>query len=88
MALKWTRGFRAQFEMPLLRHYHRALESRGIKEYPWEDCLLDYRHAILTQMFTPVGQCAWEYLSPGIWQANFRRIFAAYEDLDCEELLG
>jgi hypothetical protein len=88
MAMKWNRDPRARLEMPLLRHYHAALTGLGIEEYSWEDCLLNYRYSILTHLFTPVGQCAGEFLSPDIWQANFRRLIAACEDLNCEELLG
>jgi Ecdysteroid kinase-like family len=91
MALKWRRGLRAQLELPLLRHYYAALISRGVQNvspnYSWEDCLLSYRYSIMTHLFTPVGQCAGEFLSPTIWQDNFRRIIHAFEDLDCGELI-
>lgn len=32
-----------QHEMPLLRHYHRALLVEGVGNYSWEHCLHDYR---------------------------------------------
>jgi thiamine kinase-like enzyme len=87
MALKWKPDSRARLEMDLLRHYHAALLERGVKDYSWEDCLLNYRYSILTHLFTPVGQASGEFLSPDIWQANFRRITAACEDLGCAELI-
>jgi aminoglycoside phosphotransferase (APT) family kinase protein len=87
MAMKWQPERRARLELPLLRHYHSALVSRGVKDYSWEDCLLDYRHSILTHLFTPAVQCASGALSPGIWQANLKRITAAFADLRCGELL-
>jgi thiamine kinase-like enzyme len=86
MALKWRREQRAEMEMDLLRHYHSALTARGVKDYAWEDCLLDYRHSVLIHLFTPVVQCAGGYLSGEIWRANVARINAAYDDLNCAEL--
>ncbi len=88
MAMKWKPERRARFEMPLLKYYHQCLRANGVRDFSWEDCLLDYRYSILTHMTTPVVQCGCGFLSPGIWKANFQRIFAAYEELGCEELLG
>ena len=87
MGLKWKPDRRASLELPLLRHYHGALASRGGQNYSWEDCLLDYRYSIVTQLFTPVIQCASGALSPGIWRANFDRITAAFQDHDCIKLI-
>jgi hypothetical protein len=91
MALKWKRGLRAQLELPLLQHYHAALLKCGVQNfspnYSWEDCLLSYRYSIMTHLFTPVGQCAGEFLSPSIWQDNFRRIIDAFEDFNCRQLM-
>ena len=88
MALKWQSERRARLEIPLLRYYHAALTARGVENYSWEECLLDYRHSILTHLFTPAVQCASGALSPGIWRANLKRITAAFEDLNCAELIG
>jgi thiamine kinase-like enzyme len=87
MALKWRPDRRARLELPLLRHYHAALVSRGGQNYSWEDCLLDYRYSVLTHLFTPVVQCASGALSPGIWRANFSRIITAFQDHDCIKLI-
>ncbi len=87
MAMKWKPDRRARLEMPLLRHYHGALAARGVKDYGWEDCLLDYRLSIVTHLFTPVVQCASELISPDIWQANFARITAACEEWNCAEFI-
>jgi hypothetical protein len=62
--------------------------TRGVKNYTWEDCLLDYRYSVVTHLFTPVVQCAGKLVSAGIWRANFERITAAFEELDCAELAG
>jgi len=88
MALKWKPDRRARFELSLLRHYHGALVARGVQDFSWEDCLLDYRHSIVTHLFTPVVQCAGKLISAGIWRANFQRITAAYQDWNCAELIS
>jgi hypothetical protein len=88
MALKWNPERRARLEMPLLRHYHQVLLARGIKNYGWDDCLLDYRYSTVTHFTTPVVQCGVGFLSPGIWRANFKRIAAAFHDLNCSELIA
>jgi hypothetical protein len=87
MAMKWKPDRRARLEMPLLRHYHQALLARGVKNYGWNDCLLDYRYSAVTHFSTPVVQCGIGFLSPGIWRANFTRIAAAFQDLNCSELI-
>ncbi len=88
MALKWRPERRARLELPLLRHYHAALAGGGVKDYSWEDCLLDYRYSVVTHLFTPVVQCAGKLISAGIWRANFARITSAFKDLHCAELVS
>lgn len=88
MALKWKPERRARLEMPLVRHYHQALVTRGVTDFSWDDCLLDYRYSIVTHLTTPVVQCGVGFLSPGIWRANFTRILAAFRELNCRELIG
>jgi len=87
MALKWRPERRKRYERLLLEHYHDALVERGVKDYSRGDCFLDYRYSVLTHLFTPVVQCAVGFLSQGIWRANFERIYAAFHDLNCEELV-
>ncbi|MFZ5715261.1 MAG: aminoglycoside phosphotransferase, partial [Bradyrhizobium sp.] len=47
----------------------------------------DYRWAVLWQITRPVWQ--WSInIPPGIWWNNLERVFAAVDDLGCEEMLG
>jgi hypothetical protein len=86
MALQWYPEMRARLEERLLRHYHAALVARGVQNYSWEDCRLDYRYSIVTHLFTPVLQWARGQIPATTWWNNLERISEAYEDLNCDEL--
>lgn len=86
MALQWFPERRALMEEALLRHYHEALVWRGVKDYSWADCLLDYRYSIVTHLFTPVMQWHSQQVPATVWWYNFERISEAYKDFRCNEL--
>jgi len=86
MALQWFPERRALMEQSLLKHYHAVLVAHGVKDYSWEDCLLDYRYSIVTHLFTPVLQWHSKQVPATVWWYNFERISEAYEDLRCDEL--
>jgi thiamine kinase-like enzyme len=88
MALQWFPARRALMEEALLRHYHQALLSYGVPDYSWEDCWLDYRHSVITQLFTPVVQWDSRQIPAMVWWNNFERIAEAYRDLRCHELVS
>lgn len=87
MALQWFPERRAIMEQALLRHYHAALRARGVQDYCWEDCWLDYRYSVITQLLTPVLQWAGGQIPHIVWWLNFERISEAYKDLSCDELV-
>ncbi|HKC89368.1 MAG TPA: hypothetical protein VKG02_25525, partial [Blastocatellia bacterium] len=87
MALQWYPERRALMEDPLLRRYHSALLSHGVKGYAWEDCQVDYRYSVMNHLFTPVLQRAGGQIPTAVWWHNFERISEAYKDLNCAELL-
>jgi Ecdysteroid kinase-like family len=87
MALQWYPERRARLEERLLRHYHAALLARGVKNYPWEDCRLDYRYSVVTHLFTPVLQWSSGQIPATVWWNNLERISEAYKDLNCDELI-
>ncbi len=86
MALQWFPDRRVQMEEPLLRHYHKRLTVDGVRNYSWQDCLLDYRYSVVTHLFTPVMQWDSKQVPAFVWWNNFERISEAYRDLRCEEL--
>jgi hypothetical protein len=87
MALKWYPERRALMEEALLRHYHAALLSGGVKDYSWEDCRRDYLYSVITHLFTPVFQWADKTMPATVWWHNLERIAEAFKDLNCAELI-
>lgn len=85
MAFQWYRERRQRMELPLLKHYHNELLKRQIL-YRWEDLLTDYRVCVITNLFYPVEWHSYSYLSRTWWD-RLEKAFAAFEDLDCMELL-
>jgi hypothetical protein len=87
MALQWYPERRAIIELGLLKCYHDRLVSQGVRDYCWDDCLLDYRFSVVAHLFTPVSQWAGKRVPATVWWHNLDRIFQAYEDLHCGELM-
>ena len=87
MALMWFGDVRARWERPLLERYHDGLLSAGIERYSWDDFLRDYQFAVIVHLFTPVFQAASDTIAPTTWWYSLERICAAYQDLECEQLL-
>ncbi len=85
----WTPAQRRESdrEMRLLRRYHGALESHGVRRYALEDLLVDYRLMLAYMVFDPI----WDQTSgasPTYWWPKLRCLTAAYTDLDCDGLLS
>ncbi|MFN8376560.1 MAG: aminoglycoside phosphotransferase family protein [Anaerolineae bacterium] len=88
MAMFWFPERRARLEQPLLKRYHERLLEGGVEKYTWDDCWYDYRLSVIGHLFTPVWQQqhAGERMTD-VWWNHLERIFLAYEDLNCSELL-
>lgn len=87
MAMHWYPERRQALERPLLNVYHDTLIESGITGYTRGALDRDYRWAVLWQITRPVWQ--WSIDIPRvIWWNNLERVFAAVDDLGCEELLG
>lgn len=87
MAMHWYPERRQGLERLLLNLYHDTLIESGITGYTRGALDRDYRWAVLWQITRPVWQ--WSInLPPLIWWNNLERVFAAVDDLGCEELLG
>ena len=76
---------RHRFEPALLEHYHQELRARGIA-YELADVRLDYRIGVIVGLLMPVMEFSWE-IPPSDWLPKLEKAFAAFEDLDCRELL-
>lgn len=87
MAMHWYPERRQALERPLLTLYHDKLIESGITGYTRGALDRDYRWAVLWHITRPVWQ--WSInIPPLIWWNNLERVFAAVDDLGCEELLG
>lgn len=86
IALNWYPERRARLEQPLLRRYHAALVERGVRNFSWEDCWRDYRQAVIRELFVPVWQWS-SGMQAAVWWSNLEKIWLAFEDLRCAELL-
>jgi hypothetical protein len=86
IARNWTREERRLLEMDLVRRYHDGLLRHGVKGYAWEDCWRDYREQSIENVLIPMWQ--WQgQLAPETDWDGLEKAFAAFEDLECEELL-
>jgi len=86
MALFWFPSRRRELELPLLHRYHERLCASGIQKYPWDDCWADYRLSVLRKLFHPPWQ--WDTgHHPNIWWNHLERVWSAFDDLECAELL-
>ena len=76
---------RRRFEPVLLEHYFQELHERGIA-YELADVRLDYRVGVIVGLMMPVMEFSWE-IPPSDWMPKLEKAFAAFEDLNCQELL-
>lgn len=88
IVLDWDVETRRRLELPVLRRYHDRLVEHGVRGYPWERLLDDYRLCV------PMGvYIATEYCRGGlnvrwipVWLPMLHRSLTAVEDLECSEL--
>ncbi len=79
-------------ELGLLREYHSILVSNGAGDYPFEECLSDYRLSMLEVFVFWIvtgGYCDFDGERAGVYLRNsLERFDAAISDLACTELLS
>ncbi|KAA3661585.1 MAG: aminoglycoside phosphotransferase family protein [Chloroflexi bacterium] len=89
MALYWRNALRRELEIPVLRHYHQTLTTRGVKNYAWEQLYNDYRLSVALMVPIAVeymrdgGDPDWNEFRFGLVQ----RTLTACDDLDSWQLL-
>ncbi len=86
MAVFWYPDHRRRCERALLDRYHAELVARGVTGYDRHALDDDYRLSALWQIATPVWQ-AENNIPPAVWWPHLERIFMAFDDLGCRELL-
>ncbi len=87
LALQWFPERRRRLERPLLERYHEGLAAGSVDRYSWDELWHDYRVSVLWGL-TKVARCWAEGWPTELWWGHLERVLLAYEDLDCEELLG
>lgn len=85
----WTRTQRVegQREARLLHRYYDGLCAHGVQGYRWEDFMLDYKVGVIEWLFVPVQDRA-DGAGKDYWWPKMQCLVAAFEDLDCAEVLG
>jgi len=74
-------------ESSWLKLYHETISEQGVKNYSMDDLSLDYRYSVISSLTLPIYQW-YNKVWDGIWYHNLERIFSAFDDLNCAELLG
>jgi hypothetical protein len=85
IALHWYPDQRRLLERYLLRYYLEEMHKQNI-EYDWTEFWTEYRVSVIFNLLYPVLLHAKEVPST-IWHSHIERGFAAFEDLNCVELL-
>ena len=76
---------RRRFETVMLDHYWSVLAEHGV-DYSREDVQLDYRIGIIVGLLMPIMEFTWNVVTYD-WVPKLEKAFAAFDDLDCGELL-
>ncbi len=87
LATFWRRSQRLEEgrEQALLATYHRALTDYGVRNYSYQDLLLDYRLMLCYVLFDPVADLVRG--SPrSYWWPKLSRLMAAYQDWGCAKI--
>lgn len=79
-------------EIPLLRHYYRALIGQGVEDYAWERCHADYRRAMCSSFVQGVLSATLDS-NAGVHERELartiaRRFVAGAQRLGLQNLLG
>lgn len=87
IVLDWDIELRRQYEISLLRTYHKQLLKYGVVGYSWEDLFQDYKLCIAMGAYI-----ATEYCRGGVnerwihyWLPMLKRVLTACDDLGCAE---
>lgn len=82
----WYPDQRHKMELEMLHRYFELLtQHHNVQNYNWNHFWYDYRLSIVGHLYQVIGIPA-DFAS--IWWSPFEQLFCAFEDLNCEELLG
>jgi len=86
IALHWFPERRSRYEKHLLRLYFEKLSKHISAPYCWDQLWDDYRLGHLHNFVVPLFQVEMG-IGPAAWWDHIERLFLAYEDLECADLL-
>jgi hypothetical protein len=88
LVLDWEPETRRQYEIPVLKYYHRHLLELGVADYPWERLWDDYRLCVAMGVYISTEYCRGgvnERYIP-VWLPMLQRALTACDDLDCRSV--
>ncbi len=77
-----------QLQMELLRHYHARLMHYGVKHYPWDTCLRDYRMCVAAMLLIPMWQAVVFHVPREQWLPDVAGLLNNYRYMLCDTLMG
>jgi len=85
MGIQWFSEHRRRQEKALLDRYQKRINALGI-QYSWDELTFDYRLSVIRHLFTPVLFSS--FIAPGLWWPHLDRVFCAFDDWNCVEMLS
>jgi len=82
---RWEPPLRRRWEQPILRHYLDQLRVRGVKDYTWEQLLVDYQLCAAMSVYVAIEWCRGglnEETRP-YWLPMLQKAMTAFDDLGC-----
>jgi hypothetical protein len=74
-------------QIPLLIKYYETLQKYGVKDYLWEDCIINYRKEVAAMVLIPMWQFCCFGLKYEEWMKSVEGLIMNYEFMDCESLM-
>ena len=85
----WDTDVRRRIEMPILRRYHETLLENAVRDYGWEQLILDYRLCVVQSAYVATEWCRNEedcVEMKWAWFPMLEKAMVAYFDHDCAGL--
>jgi Ecdysteroid kinase-like family len=86
IVLDWDVELRRQHEFSILKLYHEQLIKHGVREYSWEQLILDYKLCVMMGAYVATEYCRggvnerWTH----VWLPMLQRALTACDDLECQ----
>jgi len=78
--------FRREIQLNLVKHYHETLIANGIRNYPFDMCLKNYRMSVASMVLIPMWQYTGFGVEYGKWIGDVKGLVYNFECMKCGEL--